>query len=114
MLNEFLGRTGSKRVFYWRDRRGHEIDFVFAAPNAPPVAVECKWRTEGFSPRNIIEFRRRHPEGANYAVTADTVRSDVRDYGDIRIRFMSLDELMKRLITEVQGPGNTNPFEPPP
>ena len=58
VLNEYLGITGSRRVFYWRDRRGHEIDFVFAAPNRSPVAVECKWRTDSFNPRNTLAFRK--------------------------------------------------------
>ena len=88
VLNEYLGSTSSRRVFYWRDRRGHEIDFVFAAPNRPPVAVECKWRAEGFNPRNVLAFRTLYPDGANYVVTTDAGRPEVRDYGDVSVRFV--------------------------
>jgi len=30
-------------MHYWRDKRGHEVDFVIARRHGPPIAVECKW-----------------------------------------------------------------------
>ncbi|MDE0446945.1 MAG: ATP-binding protein [Spirochaetaceae bacterium] len=100
VLNEYLGRTGSRRVFYWRDRRGHETDFVFATQNRPPVAVECKWRAEGFNPRNTLAFRTQYPEGPNYVVTADPGRSDVRDYNGVNVRFVGLAELLPSITAD--------------
>ena len=103
VLNEYLGRSQRRRLTYWRDKRGHEIDFVIATRNRPPVAVECKWRTAGFEPRNILAFRKHYPEGANYVATADTERSHVRDYRGIKVRFVSLPELMQRLLVRLRG-----------
>ena len=103
VLNEYLGSTGSRRVFYWRDRRGHEIDFVFATHNRPPVAVECKWRAEGFNPRNILAFRTRYPEGANYVVNADPGHSEVRDYNGVNVRFVGLSELVPSITAELDA-----------
>ena len=108
VLNEYLGITGSRRVFYWRDRRGHEIDFVFAAPNRVPVAVECKWRSEGFSPRNTHAFRTQYPEGANYVVTADAKRSEVRDYDGVNVRFIGLSELVPAITAELSESGSVD------
>ena len=68
----------------------------------PPVAVECKWRTAEFEPRNIVAFRKHYPEGANYVVAADTERSHVRDYRGIKVRFVSLPELMQRLLARLR------------
>lgn len=101
VLNEYLGSTGSRRVFYWRDRRGHEIDFVFAAPNRSPVAVECKWRAEGFNPRNTLEFRKQYPEGPNFVVTADTGRSEVHKYGGVSVRFVGISEFVPSITAQL-------------
>jgi len=30
VLNEIMARSQSREVFYWRDKRGHEVDFVTA------------------------------------------------------------------------------------
>ena len=104
VLNEVLGTTGSRRLCYWRDRRGHEIDFVFAAPNRSPVTIECKWRTDGFNPRNTIAFRTQYPEGSNYVVTADAKHSEIRDYDGVSVRFIGLPELVPAIMAEPNEP----------
>lgn len=98
VLNEYLGHTQRRRLAYWRDKRGHEVDFVIPGRNDAPVLVECKWRAGGFEPRNMLAFRRRYLDGANYVVTADTERSYVRDYGGVSARFVNLPELVQRLL----------------
>ena len=108
VLNEYLGSTGSRRVTYWRDRRGHEIDFIFAAPNRPPVAVECKWRAEGFNPRNVLAFRTHYPVGSNYVVTADAKPSAVHRYDDVSVRFVGVAELVPSIIADLHEPGAMN------
>lgn len=100
VLNEYLGRLQRRRLCYWRDKRGHEIDFVIDDRAAPPVTVECKWRAGGFDPRNLRAFRARYPDGANYVVTADTERSWVRDFPGFSVRFVSLPDLIRRLAGE--------------
>ena len=103
VLNEYLGITGSRRVFYWRDRRGHEIDYVFAAPNRSPVTVECKWRIDGFNPRNTLAFRKQYPEGTNYVVTSDSKHSEVRSYDGVDVRFLGLAELVPLIAADLGG-----------
>ena len=66
------------------------------------MAVECKWRSDGFEPRNILAFRKHYPQGANYVVAADTERSHVRDYRGSKVRFVSLPELMQRLLARLR------------
>lgn len=96
VLNEYLGRLQQRRLRYWRDKRGHEVDFVIDV-RAAPVAVECKWRAGGFDARNLRAFRARYPAGSNFVVTADTDRSYARDYRGVSVRFVSLPELIRRL-----------------
>src|SRR6266576_3338956 len=36
VLNEIMARSQSREVFYWRDKRGHEVDFVIATHRKRP------------------------------------------------------------------------------
>ena len=96
VLNEYLGRLQKRNVRYWRDKRGHEVDFVIA-DRGNLTAVECKWRADGFDPRNLRAFRNAYPAGDNFVVTSDTDRSYVRDHRGVRLRFVGLAELIRRL-----------------
>lgn len=97
VLNEYLARAQDHRVRYWRDKRGHEIDFVLVRRDGSTVAIECKWRAAGFDARNMKAFRSRYPAGDNLVVTDDTDASYVRDYGGVEIRFVDLPELIRRV-----------------
>jgi uncharacterized protein len=61
VLNEIQARTQGATVRYWRDKQGHELDFVLARRGGTPVAVECKWSAGGFTPRNLKAFRGLYP-----------------------------------------------------
>ena len=43
VLNELQAHLQTRRIGYWRDKRGHEIDFVLARRGQAPLALECKW-----------------------------------------------------------------------
>ena len=68
-LNEIHGISGRKdSVFYWRTKRGHELDFVLAPrKGAAPIAVECKSNHRKFNPA-APEFRSLYPGGENWLV----------------------------------------------
>ena len=51
VLNEYLARTQDQRIQYWRDKRGHEIDFVLAHRGGSTTTIECKWQAAGFDAR---------------------------------------------------------------
>ena len=93
VLNEIMARLQSREVFYWRDKRGHEVDFVLAARRRKPVAIECKWSANNFDPRNLRALRQRYPEGGNIVVAHDVERSFSRNYGSLKVRFESLSSL---------------------
>jgi len=87
VLNEIMARSQSREVFYWRDKRGHEVDFVIATHRKRPVAIECKWSANNFDPTNLVAFRYQHPEGDNLVLAHDVERAFTRSYGDLRVRF---------------------------
>ncbi len=97
VLNEYLGRRQKRDLHYWRDKRGHEVDFV-TLRRGKPVAIECKWRADGFDPRNLHTFRKAYPDGENFVVTSDTDRSYQRRDGNLQYRFVGLADLIRRLV----------------
>jgi len=97
VLNEIQGRLQVRNVMYWRDKRGHEIDFVVAERGRPPVAIECKWSAAEFDPHNLKRFRERYPEGDSLVAAADVEKPFVRNYKGIDVTFVSLPGLIDAL-----------------
>ncbi len=93
VLNEIQANSQRQTVFYWRDKRGHEVDFVLPGPGEHVVAIECKWSVDGFDPANLKSFRLRHPEGENLLVCSNIVEPYTRSYGDIDVRVMGIREI---------------------
>jgi len=97
VLNEIQGRLQIRNVMYWRDKRGHEIDFVVAERGKPPVAIECKWSAAEFDPGNLKRFRERYPEGDSLVAAADVEKPFIRNYKGIDVKFVSLTGLINAL-----------------
>jgi len=91
VLNELMTRTQNRDIAYWRDKRGHEIDFVLARRGKRPMAIECKWSADNFDPTNLRAFRQQHPVGENVVVAQDIDRAFSRTFGESRVRFERLD-----------------------
>ncbi|MGD0221557.1 MAG: ATP-binding protein [Terriglobia bacterium] len=101
VLNELMARTQSRDVSYWRDKRGHEVDFVLTRLRAKPLTIECKWSADSFEPTNLRAFRHQHPEGENVVVAQDVGRAFTRSFGDLRVRFESLNAFVDSVV---EGP----------
>ena len=50
VLNELQARLQYRDIQYWRDKRGHEIDFIVAGRDGKVLAIECKWKAKKFDP----------------------------------------------------------------
>ena len=98
VLNEIMAKLQSREVLYWRDKRGHEVDFIMAERRSDPVALECKWSSRDFDAGNLQAFRRQHPKGENFVIAHDVERSFQRKYDQITVRFESLPALVGRLV----------------
>ena len=90
VLNEIMARQQHLEVLYWRDKRGHEVDFVVAGRKHRPLAIECKWSASDFDAANLHAFRKQYPEGENVVVAQDVDRPFTRHYGAVAVRFESL------------------------
>ena len=103
VLNEMHAHFQTRKINYWRDKRGHEVDFVIARRNQPPVAIECKWSVSDFDPAGIKAFRRQYPRGESYVVANDVNRQYAGSYGNISVTFVNLAGLIRRLNKKMQG-----------
>jgi predicted AAA+ superfamily ATPase len=97
VLNEIHARTQSRAVNYWRDKRGHEVDFVLPRRGGAPIAIECKWSTGAFEPKGLGAFRRAYPTGPNWVVTADIDTAYTQESGGLSVDFISLRDFAERL-----------------
>ena len=97
VLNEIHARRQARGIRYWRDKSGHEVDFIIAERSAKPTAIECKWSANGFKPSSLKAFRRQYPQGDNFVVSSDVDRSFVRTYDRIKVRYVGLSGLLSKL-----------------
>lgn len=101
VLNEIQGRLQTRKINYWRDKKGHEIDFVLTNTRhlQCPVAIESKWSISEFDPKNTRVFRNYYPEGKNFVVSPGITASFEKSYGDILIAFVNVSQLVDALTT---------------
>ena len=97
VLNEIHGRLQERNIRYWRDKRGHEVDFVWTGRGQDPVAIECKWSADDFDAAAMRAFRYAYPKGKNFVVAHDVDRPFKRKAGPVTVSFISLEELIKHL-----------------
>jgi len=97
VLNEIHARRQSRGIRYWRDKGGHEVDFIIAERGAKPTAIECKWSADHFESPGLKAFRRQYPEGDNFVVASDIDRTFIRTYDRIKVRYVSLRGLFSKL-----------------
>jgi hypothetical protein len=104
VLNEMNAHLQSRRINYWRDKRGHEVDFVVKTRSRPPIAIECKWSDRELDPSGMQAFRKQYPKGDNIIIAQDVTRPYTKSLGDLRIKVVSLDGL----ISELSNPATLN------
>ena len=101
-----MAHIQSRDIRYWRDKRGHEVDFILAHRGADPVAIECKWSAAAAEiPPSLLAFRKQYPQGLTYIVAADVDRPFTRKVGSLVVRFVDLKTLVTELKRNTNGSG---------
>lgn len=80
-------------VRYWRDKPGHEVDFVLARRRDEVDAIECKWDPGSFDPAALSRFRGYYPKGRNYLVTPSGAPAYDTRRGNLDVRVCTPTEL---------------------
>jgi len=99
VLNELHGRLQTRDIRYWRDKQGHEVDFVLADRSGPPTAIECKWSASNFDPTNLRAFRRLYPQGRNLLCAQDVDRPYQLPDKHVDVEALSLPQLMHGIVS---------------
>ncbi len=94
VLNELQAALQSRQICYWRDKRGHEIDFVLADRRSSPITIECKWSASSFDASCLQSFRNQYPTGQNYVIAHDVTQKYSRNFNDLIVQFISIAELL--------------------
>ncbi len=100
VLNETQAQLQTRDVRYWRDKRGHEVDFVLVRGRQAPLTIECKWSAADFNPAGLLAMRRAYPRGNNFVVANDVERGFARSFGEVSVEFVSLGDLIKKLKSQ--------------
>ncbi|MFH1219080.1 MAG: ATP-binding protein [Candidatus Eisenbacteria bacterium] len=98
VLNEIHAALQTRTINYWRDKRGHEVDFVYARRGARPIAIECKLSADEFDIKGLLAFRRQYPAGKNYVVAHDVDRTFQRSYANTLVQFVDVPTLIGELM----------------
>lgn len=107
VLNEMHGQLQTHAINYWRDKQGHEVDFVVRHKNNNSLSViECKFAIPVSSlgksallamANNVEAFRKYYPDGKNYIVASNIDIPFERQHGDITLSFVSTKQLIEEL-----------------
>lgn len=103
VLNEVQADLQTRNISYWRDKRGHEVDFILNNRKGQPIAIECKWSASEFEAVNLKAFRRVYPEGTNFVVANDVTKGYSKSYDDLHVKFVNLRELIEKISQNLYG-----------
>jgi len=91
VLNEMHARRPTGKIRYWRDKGGHEVDFVIEHRSADLTAIECKWSVGSFRADHLEIFRKNYSRGENWCVAHDVKKTYERRFGNILVKCMNLN-----------------------
>ena len=97
VLNEMHARLPDQPVRYWRDKQGHEVDFVILERGRNPIAIECKWSANDIDPAGLKAFAGRYPKARCMVVAQDVDRTYVKHFGDLAVTVVGLDAAANQL-----------------
>lgn len=95
VLNELQANLQSRQIRYWRDKQGHEVDFIVVRRGQPPLAIEAKLTSRDFDFANLRVFMRQYPQSQAIVVASDLTRSITRVADGISLSFMKLSDFIK-------------------
>ena len=81
------------RLFYWRDKSGREVDFIIKGVREQSDAIECKINPDHFDPAHLAMYRSLYPGGKNYILSPHIKSSYVRQYGKLKVNFISIQQI---------------------
>ncbi|MBF0484105.1 MAG: ATP-binding protein [Candidatus Omnitrophica bacterium] len=100
VLNDIQGHLQIRDVQYWRDKNGHEIDFILKLRGKQPIALECKWQANKTDSKNIEVFLKSYPNATVLVVSNDTKQSYSKKIGTAVVKYVNLSDCVSILQTK--------------
>ena len=93
VLEQLQAHFPEHRVQYWRDRAGHELDFILPVSRDQIDVIECKWDAAAFNSGSLRLFRGYYPKGRNYLVVPSVSEPYVKTYGALEVTLCTPDQV---------------------
>ena len=103
VLNEIYAYRQVRDVLYWRDKQGHEVDFIVQRRGNSPIAIECKWRDTNFDFSNLRVFLRKYKTAEVLVVCHNVKIPYSKKFGEFKVNFIDIASLTKLLGEGVEG-----------
>ncbi|MFZ2656485.1 MAG: ATP-binding protein [Victivallales bacterium] len=97
VLNEIQSRLQHRKINYWRDKAGHEVDFVLSSKDGRILAMECKWRYSEPELSSLQAFRKIYPQAEILVVCSDVEKPFRKTVKDIPLCFTNIDSLINEI-----------------
>lgn len=94
VLDMLRAETEGEGLYYWRDKSGHELDFVLRRGREVD-AIECKINPDRFEPQSLAVFRGKYPRGRNYLVCPGITSPHDRRFDELTVSVVGGRALMK-------------------
>jgi len=98
VLNELQAHLQSRQIRYWRDKQGHEIDFILERRGLPPIAIEVKWANHDFDISSLKAFHHQYPNSEIFVVNSELSHTFVKKINGFNIKFTNLSNLLKHIV----------------
>jgi hypothetical protein len=86
---------GDEKVSYWRDKSGHEVDFIVAGNRDSVTTVECKNSPDKFRPENCAVFRSIYPRGDNWVLAPGIKTAYKKRFDTLTVDFLPLTSILE-------------------
>jgi len=96
VLDTLISNVVAGQIHYWRDKQGHEIDFVLPCNEGVDI-FEAKWKADAFESKNLEVFRSAYPKGRNFVISPQHMPPYERVMGKHTVKFTDPSGLTKLL-----------------
>lgn len=93
VLNEIQSRVQHRKLNYWRDKSGHEVDFVIPSRGGRILAVECKWRYSEPDISSLRIFKKLYPQAEIHVVCGDLKAPFTKNIKGLEMSFGGIGNL---------------------
>jgi uncharacterized protein len=98
VLNELHAHLQTRKINYWRNKQGQEIDFVIPPKGKrAPIGIECKWKDGQIDLSSLKTFLHYYPPSTIHVVCHDIQRPRSIHVHEKKIEIVGLDQLISRI-----------------